>query len=616
MQRTAARTSDSGSSYDSASDTSGVSSASSHDHFRSRGRPRKRTTTAAFTSSQSRLKRLKSLYNDDYRELFNSTVTEVVSKKSSKTDDLLQGSQIGVTLWSSEEKETFFRALVRRGRHDIRGIANDIGTKSESEVYVYSDILSKAAVDQQMYQIRKILLDTTSLEAALEVQEDCCAALDLAAEALSTLQQDEEERTEKKKYEQLALLTPKIARWVERCIVVPEEGNKEATQQIPAARLLILKNFLALSKRFFMNSVIAEDNWRSYTRGKFKSPSIMYTAFSDFYAVLISITQRLVQSSLFFAMSRLRAMSASGHYRPGLNVRRRDVMAAINVLGMRTDAKRFWATAARRCKLRIYDKVRHRQVLGKRYSYAEVERLLSPRMIINPDSPEVMTEDACTSMPRTSRTSTDTSASASVGASLSDLSSVDGGLSSASSNDEELSATLLHSTNNQDYKQERHGELQDAYAEEFDRQAGRDEESCLWELLGENPAEKMEPVNVKLPKAPFPNRKGEDALLDWRDLVDYAGDWETHKTPVLGSSYAKNRGFNKDVDLAAGLTSSGSSSGSVINDMTSDAEDRFDAYGDADSDSVTDDHGPHTSSANVDENGAGIQRSTAYNSER
>ena len=575
----------------SASESSDKSSGISYDRS-SRGRPRKRTATEVWMSSQSRSKRLKSSYNDDYRGLFNSTVHEIALKESSKTDHMLHQSQIGVTVWSSEEKGAFFRALARRTRHDIRGIATDIGTKSESEVYVYSDMLYKAAVGQQTHRTRKNLLDTSNLEAALEVQGPCCAALDLAAEALSALQENEEEKAEKAKHKELALLTPRIARWVERCMAVPEKGKEEVTQQIPAARLLNLMNFLALSKRFFMNSVTAEENWRSYTERRTKSPSIMHTAFSDFYALSKSITQRLVQSSLFFAMSRLRAMSASGHYTSKVHVRRRDVIAAINVLGMETDAKIFWARAARRCKLRVYEKVRRRQVFGKRYSYVELESILAPRILGDPDSLEMTTKHAGTVASQTYRTRADPAANASAGSISSGSMSVDDGASSALSNDEEILVTPLQSRNHQDHKHEGYDGLQDAYAEALDQQASLIEERRLWEMLGRDPAEEMEPVGLKLPKGPFPHGNDEDELLCWRGSVDYAGDWETYETPVPESSFANDRDFRKDVKLAAGLTSSGSSSGSFIDDVTDEAEHRSDSDKDTDGDGATDEMGP------------------------
>ena len=555
-------------------------------------------------SSQSRLKRLRLSYNDGYRGLFNSTVNEIILDDLSNTDDLLHESQIGVTVWSSEEKGAFFRALARKGRHNIRGIATDIGTKSESEVYVYSDMLYKAAVDQQNYRTRKYLLDTSNLEAALEVPRDCCAALDLAAEALSALQQNEEEKSEKEKHKEFALLTPAIARWIERRLAVPEGGNEEVIQRIPAATILNLMNFLTLSKRFFMNSVIAEDNWRSYTERRIKSPSIMYTAFSDFYTLLISITQRLVQSSLFFAMSRLRAMSASGHYMPESHIRRRDVIAAINVLGMKADAKLFWASAARKCKLRVYEKVRHRQVLGKRYSYVELERILSPGMLSDPDSPGMTTKYASTAISRKGRNLEDSSAS-SLEVSISpDSMSVDGGGSSALTDHEELPATPLRPTKDQNPVHEGHHEFQNAYAEALDQQASRNEERRLWEILGKDPAESMELAEVNMPKHPFPNRKTEDELLDWRKLVDYAENWGTHEPPVFESRIANDRGFVKGVDSAAVLTSSGSSSGSLIDDASTEAEHGPVSDEDADGDGATNDNGANASSGYDAKHGA------------
>ena len=549
-----------------ASESSEKSSAYSDDHSWSRGRPRKRKTTKISTSLQPRLKRLKPSHNDDYRELYNSIVRETSSNTSSEKSSLLQESRIGVTVWSSEEKEAFFRALGRRGRQDTRGIATDVGSKSEFETFLYSDMLYKAAVGQHINGSRKNLLDPSNLEAAFEVHGDCCGALDLAAGALSDLQQNEVETAERTRHGDLAVLTPNIARWVERCIVAPEGGKGELLLQIPAARLLNLKNFLVLSKRFFMNSIIPEDNWRSYTGKKTKSPSIMYTAFSDFHALSLSMTQRLVQCSLFFAMSRLRAMPTSRHYTPRSHVRRQDVMAALNVLGMKTDAKEFWATAARNCKLRVYDKIRHRQVLGERYSYVEVESILSPRMISDPDDQEVTAKDANTSTLQKGQTLTKSLSSASEDSLLSDSMSTEVDGSSALSNDENLSAMASDPANEQDHEHEGNDQLEDAYADALDQQTSRNEEHRLWDMLGEDSAEKMELVDVKLPKGPPQTRKDKEELLDWRVWVDYVGDWEMHETPVPESSFMNHPGLKKDDDPSAELTSSDSGPATLIND--------------------------------------------------
>ena len=575
--------------FDSVSEGSEGSLASSCDRSRSRGRLRKRTRTGNLTSSHSRSTRLKHLYKDDYRELFNMTVDETLSNRCSTAENLLEESQIGISMWNSEEKRVFFRALARRGPYDIRGIATDIGTKSESEVEVYSELLYKASLYQQSHSTRKSLLDTSSLDTALELKEDCCTALDLTAEALSALQQNEEEKAEKKKHKDLALLTPRIAKWIEHCIVVTKEEKAELANQIPAASLLNLMNFLTLSRRFFMNSSIAEENWRSYSKRGIRSPSITYTAFSDLYALVISITQRLVQSSLYFAMSRLRVTSTSGYYTPESHVRRRDVKAAIDVLSMKTDAKLFWARVARKSRLRVYDRMRHRQVFGKRYSYAELERVLSTG-ISDPDRSGMIHKDASSSRSRRGNIILDQSASTS-----DDSVSAEGNWSCDFSNGEEPSTTPVHSTGTQNLKQEAHEDLQEAYLKAFDLQTSRNEECRLWEKLCEDPREKMEPLDVKLPKRPFPVRKDEIELLQWRDSVDYVRDWEASELSDFGSSFANSENFKMDVESAAGLTSSGYSSGGAISDDSTHTEHGSDTFDSRDGE--TNDDRNHETSA-------------------
>jgi hypothetical protein len=84
----------------------------------------------------------------------------------------------------------------------------------------------------------------------------------------------------------------------------------------------------------------AENNWWNLAKRKDlitaygHKPSMTADTAVDFYSLAVSVTRRLVQSSLFFAMSRLRSSNRSGNDRKGY-IRTRDVRAAIEVLNMK-----------------------------------------------------------------------------------------------------------------------------------------------------------------------------------------------------------------------------------------------------------------------------------------
>lgn len=507
---------------------------------------------------QPRLKRLRGSYNDQYRELFNHIVNEITSRGPLESD-LLPASQIGITSWSSEEKAQFFDILAKKGHCDHKRSANEFGSKSEFEVHLYLESLQKAVSDQHIYGPVKKLLRLSDLDAVVEISDNCCAALDRAAEALAGLQQKEEERIERLKNPGFPILTPKIARWVDRRLRTGEEGKDEVSKALPPATLLNLKRFLTVSKRFFMNSSIPENNWRTHTERR-QSPTIMNTAFSDFHTLSVSLTRRIVQSCLFIALSRLRATTALGHYIPRRHVKRQDVIAALNVLGMKANGRNIWAGIARKHRLRVYDNVGYRQVLGKRYSYDEVEQILDYDDIkARGRSRAASLDESYRSISSEDDSNEPSPEDASSDPVSSDSPSPDDYGSSESSDDTDLPQPPSHRGDKHARNQERHEQAQDIYAEALDQQASRKEEQHLWELLGEDPAAKMNTEDVQLPKAPYPQRKDRDDLIDWRVWVDYAEEWETYGSPVPESGFAGNRKLGRERDRGAGLSGSDSS---------------------------------------------------------
>ena len=523
----------------------------------------KRRRVERYTSDlQARVKRLKPFYNDKYRLLLNSTVKDITSRGFSEVVPL-PPSQIGVTIWSSEEKATFFFALARRGRHDIKGIAADIGSKSESEVYTYLELLQNGTAEQYAHVHRKQLLKIGDMEPALEVSQQCCAALDMAAEAVSVLQHKEEERIERQEHANFSLLTPTLAKWANRSLYAGEEGEQEVLQALPAATLLNLRSFLTLSERVFMNSSVTENNWRTYAERK-QLPSITYTAFSDIHTLTVSLTRRLIQSSLFFAMSRIRTMGTSGYYTPKQHVKTRDVIAALNVLGMEANRRKTWIGTARKCRLRVYENVRHRKAQGRRYSYDEVEVILSKENLGSRGryrSRSAGNEEVSQPPTDKSNASSAEDVPEESNSSSSDDSSTDKNESSlfsdgASSTDLPSSPSSQHSLTQQRLEQ-----AEDAYLEAHDQKASKEEEKRLWEILGEDPSTKMDLEPIDLP--PVPRRANREKPVDWTTWIDYSAEWENFETPVAASSFAENRRLGRRHGVASGLSDESSEEDAV-----------------------------------------------------
>lgn len=501
----------------------------------SKSRSSKKRKVQSQKAPTTRLKRLKTSFNDDYRDLFNNTVNEIVNGPAVDEADLLPMSQIGVTQWSSYEKESFFTTLAKKGRYDLSSIAAAIGTKSELEVHVYHQLLQKATAEQQLNGPRHQLFETYEIPGAFEVSQECSATLELNADALALLNQREEEKVERRNYDMLWLLNQPTVRLLSQRQRPAEGDKRKVLDALVPAELLNLKNFLKLSKRVFMNSSLAEENWRSYTE-RSEKPSILCTAFSDFHRLAISVTKRLVQSSLFFAMSRIRAGTLSC-YLPKKAVRLQDVSAALNVLGMKHNSQSFWIEVARRCKIAVYDDVKGPNSIDKELTYDDVEKRLGRRSEIDRESVEYSPKPNMIAA-----TSGMTSLSLEIDRDQSVSESVsNSSFDSAGSSEDAGSPRLSAQDEGYSHNQKTANDDRDLYAEAIDMRSSQREELLLWKMLGQDPPANIKPKEIKLPMRPRPERKTIDDLDDWRSWVDYAPEWEVHGNPTLSGSFASTR---------------------------------------------------------------------------
>ena len=221
--------------------------------------PRKRRRSASADSverGRARKYHLEGRYNDAYRILYNNDVRAAAARfvvdDSFHPDDV----QIGAVRWSTAEKNIFFAALARLGKHDLPGIASAVETKSVPEVRQLLLLLQAAwrgdAKGRVTFQ---------DMPAAFDVDPDCDAQLEVAGDALAWLQENHEMRQEQARHGDYWLITPELADQLEEALkpqledgpvsspnTTEAEGEKPAPaesppepqilQEIPEAKLL------------------------------------------------------------------------------------------------------------------------------------------------------------------------------------------------------------------------------------------------------------------------------------------------------------------------------------------------------------------------------------------
>ncbi|RJE27192.1 hypothetical protein PHISCL_00433 [Aspergillus sclerotialis] len=424
--------------------------------------------------------------------------------------------QLGAVFWSDQEKEIFFRVLQRKGKNGIKEIANAIGTKSELEVQEFLRLLHRGLERQHLVDRRhthSIILG--DVPAAAEIGDECCKVLEEYSK-VSTFQEEQALNVAgKKKCRDMWIIDQELAQEMDR--KAEDEGNDFPSYSIGhfTAKLFYMENWIRLSDRFFMNAggTRAEDNWRNIAF-EGEVPSMTADGFSDFYALAISLTRRLVQSALFFAMSRLRS-SGRSH---GLvkTVRAHDVRAALNVLNMKHNRSEFWIGLPRRCSLDVAD-LRNRKGWKASYkTYDDVEDILSKRL--HGDT----SHERSVSTPREENPPQNDSIE-------------DDG--ETSNENENAPRAPLHIGPVDELEEELPTDLEDKHAEIVDHKTSTLEEVHLWKTLGlPIPANIDIPVksedegegDPKVMRKPNAQRKTKEEMVDWRDRILYRNDWEQH----------------------------------------------------------------------------------------
>ncbi|OJD18429.1 hypothetical protein AJ78_01548 [Emergomyces pasteurianus Ep9510] len=454
----------------------------------------------------------------NYVKLFNEFVEGAVLGASGTSGSSLAPSQIGVVTWSSQEKEMLFNALEKKGKGRIPEIALLLGSKSEMEIRDYLGVLHQGLENKLLKSRYSKALILSDIPAASEISEECCQALENNALALSRLDELSENTTGKRKHGDRWLVDRHVAAMVEDELDAERDRSDDGGAEdinnlrlppniLATSQLLNLGNWILLSERIFMNAGRSriEDNWNNL-RVNDETPSLSCEAFADFYTLMVSLTRRLVQTSIFFAMSRLRSLQRGGYQR-GKLVRREDVGAALDTLKMSHDSRKFWIGAPRRHDLDVED-IRHAKGFKPvPLTYDEVEEQLSL--------------DGTRS--KISRASS-VAQSVSVSENQSEAEALSG--------DEDSSVSTVSSVEDEPLS-----DPEEIHAELMDQKSSRIEELQLWRQLKQSPPQslllengdsdvEMGGVDKGAAVRPLGTRKTKQDLIDWRDRILYRSEWE------------------------------------------------------------------------------------------
>lgn len=308
-----------------------------------------------------------------YRDLLNSNIAEVLQPTEISGSDALPPSQIGTSFWTSKEKDQLFAAIQSHGPGDLQALALAVGTKSEPEIKAHILLLQEGVRELDAKATQQF--GPTDVSAAVETEPDLLETEELLATAIEERARVVEEAREKQQWGEESWLIDDDAaasfedRYGSSNAETTKDGNVEDSRPetshntsdnepsdkrlISSTELLNAAKFLQLSRTLFMNSIDPEMNWQTLSQEEEleQRPSIRRTAFDDFHNLVVSLTRRLMQASLFQALSRLRASSES-RLLPYVNSF--DVAAARETMGLKTQRPEYWVDAVKRCDIEVY----------------------------------------------------------------------------------------------------------------------------------------------------------------------------------------------------------------------------------------------------------------------
>lgn len=531
-----------------------------HQNARKRRRSRAKTREKTFWNLRFQLSRESA---EAYSKLLAGVSGDTTSVPAEPSDNekSYNVTQNGIVIWTPMEKDTLYTLLDRKGKNGIKEIAAAIGTKSELEVQDHLRLLHRGLERQHLRDRHTRTVILGDVPAAAEVRGECSRVLDRYAELMRLEEQYLENVAGRKKHYDAWVIDREKAGQINEEIEEEEEedeeqgkkgtgedgqGTEERGEEAKeeqaeskeededeeeeerikiisynptihlTASLFNMEKWTRLSERFFMNfgGPRLEDNWANIAYPG-ESPSLTADAFADFYALAMSVTRRLVQSSLFFAMSRIRRMRDTGHRKAQI-IKTRDVKTALSVLNMKQDCSGFWPGLARRCSLDVVD-YRHRKGWRSAYmDHNQVEDVLSGD-VSHKTNPDGMNPSHLESR--------------------SQEHAADG---VTGNNDNDCDSDVRSSPEPMVEQEQLYLGLEDEHAETVDQKKSNLEELRLWSLLGHRA-----PVNLdasvkpeseddtRVPPRPTGERKTKEDLVDWRDRTFFRSEWEEYGKDIF-----------------------------------------------------------------------------------
>ncbi|KAI5198185.1 hypothetical protein E4T39_06930 [Aureobasidium subglaciale] len=325
---------------------------------------------------------------------------------------------------------------------------------------------------------------------------------------------------------------------------------------VPAAELLDLPMWLRLCQLFMHQSPELGDSWTEFISSREETPSMYQTSFQDFYNVTVSLTRRLVQTTIFQTMTRLRARDKD---QPSAAVTTADVRTAVDMLDLQPNMRKFWGSVPRRHGLRVYERgskfTKGQSRAGVELSLEEAEERLGvghafavntqasddvvdtvegevDEDVLDPnqyyEDPELWTEASDNEDDRPITISDDH---------LSDASDDEDAAAYQPTDDEEVQDVAKKKRHRKGRLEQNFRKAHDAYLEAVDQEISRVQEVEMWDTLGVPPPNEVKDEEVEIPRQPVIRRRLSDAE-DWRDGLEYQPLWEKGFNSVQPEAFA------------------------------------------------------------------------------
>ncbi|WBW73876.1 RNA polymerase I upstream activation factor complex subunit Rrn5 [Schizosaccharomyces osmophilus] len=275
-------------------------------------------------------------YLDVLQKYFNEVNKKDVTNSEEAEWGNLEGSFVGNTFWTSDEKQGFFHGLARCGKKNIDRVSSMIGSKSPSHVQHYID-----ALDTELRWLRNHV-DSSVRSQCLIKYEDIPAAWEMSFEWI-----DWEEACSQR----LIDASNKIASEdgeKESSVNVEASGENSDNEPLKPQDLFNVPLMEKLCSQLYYNETSGLDNEEKTE--SFLTSSLL----DDLLKIVKQKTKELVLNSAFLAELRFGKLESSAVFHRQASIRYRDVELSTRLSRFdRFNIPGFWKYLPFRQKLRV-----------------------------------------------------------------------------------------------------------------------------------------------------------------------------------------------------------------------------------------------------------------------